>query len=980
MCGIAAIYAHDEDATPVDIRELLNIRDHMINRGPDGAGLWLAKDQRIGLAHRRLSIIDLRDVALQPMSAREGRLQIIFNGEIYNYRSLRYELEKKGYQFVTNSDTEVLLHLYAEKGQEMVHDLRGMYAFALWDEDLQGLFLARDPFGIKPLYFHDDGRTFRCASQIKALLAGNGFEAQIEPAGHAGFFIWGSIPEPYTLYKNVFALPAGHTLWVDRQGARHPHKFFDPVKELANALSSTSNEKKDLEILHSALRDSIQHHLIADVPVGIFLSAGLDSATIAAIAAESSPLVQTITLGFSEYENLHIDEVPLARKTAEHYKCSHSVHYITHSDFETEKERILASMDSPSVDGVNTYFVSQAASQAGLKVALSGLGGDELLGGYPSFNDVPKLVRLAHLPALIPGFGRVFRTLSTPVFKHLTSPKYAGLFEYGGNYGNAYLIRRGLFMPWELPLVMDANLAQEGWETLRPVLQIDDMLANIPGTHAKISILELTRYMRNTLLRDSDWAGMSHSIEIRTPFVDIDLFRALVPILARKKVNLSKKDVAFAPKRPLPDELFNRPKSGFTVPIQQWIETDEQTSKSRMRGLRGWAIKVYQSFGFSNETTLPRRKRILALVPDAYAGNGGIAKYNRDLLSAVSTHPDISSIIVLPRLKGSDYEINDLPLNLYFDPRSTGGKWRYVCELFNRLRDYRYFDMILCGHINLLPLAYIAAKLKGSPLWCSFYGIEAWQPHKNFINNHILHHLDGFISISKITKERLIAHSGISNDDGFLLPNSIDTTYFSPGTADPRLLKRYGIENQKVLMTLGRLVSEERYKGFDEVLGCLPSLVQKVPNLIYLIVGNGSDMNRLKREAINLGLEKHVIFTGFIPENEKADHYRMADVYIMPSRGEGFGFVLLEAMACGIPTIGSVLDGSREALLNGQLGILVDPDNPEQIEKAILKMLEENNRQVPSGLEYFNIRSFHKRTFQFLDYALNKTNENKKHR
>jgi asparagine synthase (glutamine-hydrolysing) len=970
MCGIAAIYAHSEDADPVNTRELLDIRDHMSNRGPDGVGLWLGAKERIGLAHRRLSIIDLRDIALQPMAAREGRLQIIFNGEIYNYRSLRDELEKKGYHFASNSDTEVLLHLYAEKGQDMVQYLRGMYAFVLWDENRQGLFLARDPFGIKPLYFHDDGHTFRCASQVKALLAGNGFEARIEPAGHVGFFIWGSIPEPYTLYKIVFSLPAGHSLWVDGQGMRDPHKFFDPAEELANAPASAPNEKADLEILHSALRDSIRHHLIADVSVSVFLSAGLDSSTIAALAAENSSLIQTITLGFKEYENLHDDEVPLARKTAEYYNCQHAVHYIQHADFDAEKEQILASMDSPSVDGVNTYFVAQAAAKAGLKVALSGLGGDELLGGYPSFKDIPRLVRLAHFPASLPGFGKAFRYLSTPILKHFTSPKYGGLFEYGGSHGGAYLIRRGLFMPWELPDVMDADLAREGWETLQPFLRADDMLANIRGDHARVSVLELTRYMRNTLLRDSDWAGMAHSLEIRTPLIDIDLYRALAPILAREKVTLTKQAMALAPKKPLPSELFNRPKSGFTVPIRQWVENDGQSS--HRRGLRGWAMNVYRSFGFSHTTTLPRRKRILSLVPDAYGGNGGIAKYNRDLLSAASTHPDISSIMVLPRTKSSHHEINDLPLNLYFDPRSMGGKWNYTRELFNRLRDYRYLDMILCGHINLLPLAYLAARLKGASLWCTFYGIEAWRPHANSLTNRILRQLDGFISISRLTRERLVAHSGISTDIGFILPNSIDTTIFSPGTIQPALRERYGVQGKKVLMTLGRLASEEQYKGFDEVLNCLPSLIQQIPELVYLIVGTGSDISRLKHKVTNLGLEKHVIFTGFIAEEEKVDHYRMADVYVMPSRGEGFGFVLLEAMACGIPTIGSTLDGGREALREGQLGILVDPDNPQQIEDAILQALADGDRQVPAGLEYFHLRSFRKRTVEFLDHALDK--------
>lgn len=599
MCGITAIFSYAENALPVNVRELLQIRDHMSSRGPDGVGLWVSDKGNIGLAHRRLAIIDLSESGRQPMSARQGRLKIVFNGEIYNYRLLRTELEKKGYQFFSNSDTEVLLHLYADKGRDMVQDLRGMYAFALWDEDRKGLFLARDPFGIKPLYFHDEGRTFRCASQVKALLEGGGFEAQVEPAGHTGFFLWGSVPEPYTLYKNVFALPAGHTLWVDGHGARPPRKFFDVADEFTNALVERPNVEDELAVLRSALQDTIRHHLIADVPVGVFLSAGMDSSVITALSAENTSFIQSITLGFKEYEHLEIDEVPLARKLAQYIGCQHRVSYITRADFKSERERILAVMDQPSVDGVNSYFVSRAAAQAGLKVTLSGLGGDELLGGYPSFREIPKLVSLVRFPAALPGFGKIFRLFSAPFLKRMTSPKYAGLFEYGGTYGGAYLLRHSLFMPWELPDVMDADIAREGWEKLQPVLRMDDMLVGVHGNHARICTLELTRFMRNTLLRDSDWAGMAHSLEVRVPLVDIDLFRALLPILARENVALSKRDMADVTVKPLPSDVVNHPKTGFSIPVQQWLESEGQMH--RLRGLRGWAMFVYQSFCFSHK-------------------------------------------------------------------------------------------------------------------------------------------------------------------------------------------------------------------------------------------------------------------------------------------------------------------------------------------------------------------------------------------
>jgi asparagine synthase (glutamine-hydrolysing) len=227
MCGIAGIFTYRDGAPPVDQAELLRIREAMIKRGPDGAGLWISPDRRVGLAHRRLAIIDLSETGAQPMATADGRLRITFNGEIYNYQALKKGLEAKGYRFHSNSDTEVLLHLYADRGPDMVHALRGMYAFGIWDERNRTLFLARDPFGIKPLYYADDGKSLRFASQVKALVAGGGVDTAPEPAGSVGFLLWGSVPEPFTLHRGVRALPAGSHLTLKAGSApsiaSHPY-------------------------------------------------------------------------------------------------------------------------------------------------------------------------------------------------------------------------------------------------------------------------------------------------------------------------------------------------------------------------------------------------------------------------------------------------------------------------------------------------------------------------------------------------------------------------------------------------------------------------------------------------------------------------------------------------------------------------------------------------------------------------------------
>ncbi|MCA1907040.1 MAG: asparagine synthase (glutamine-hydrolyzing), partial [Magnetospirillum sp.] len=328
MCGFAAILASLRSRSPVDGDELSRIRDAMIARGPDGAGLWLSPRGEVGLAHRRLAIIDLSPAGAQPMASEDGRLRIVFNGEIYNYRALREELQAEGVRFVSHTDTEVILQLYRRHGRMMLDRLRGMFAFALWDEEAGGLLLARDHFGIKPLYVADDGTTLRAASQVKALLAGGRVDSAADPAGHAGFFLWGHVPEPHTLYRGIRALAPGTWLWATSAGERREGRFFDLTAELAAAREAPAPD------LRTSLLDSVRHHLEADVPVGVFLSAGLDSTTLTALAAETGRAPpRTVTLGFAEFADSSMDEVPLAEQVAAHYRCDHATIRVTAQDF-----------------------------------------------------------------------------------------------------------------------------------------------------------------------------------------------------------------------------------------------------------------------------------------------------------------------------------------------------------------------------------------------------------------------------------------------------------------------------------------------------------------------------------------------------------------------------------------------------------------------------------------------------------------------
>jgi len=297
--------------------------------------------------------------------------------------------------------------------------------------------------------------------------------------------------------------------------------------------------------------------------------------------------METMTLRFDEFSDGPLDEAPLAAEIATFCDTRHQTRTVKGSDFHTDKKKLLAAMDQPSIDGVNTYFVAKEAADMGLKVALSGLGGDELFGGYDSFRQIPSLVsRLGWVPG-IRVLGAGFRVLSGSLLRHLTSPKYASLFEYSADYGSAYLLRRGLFLPWELPQFLDTDLVRDGWRDLNLFNNLNLTVTGIINPINKVSLLESAWYMRNQLLRDSDWAGMAHSLEIRTPLVDATLFTKIAAC------GYNKIDMARSPATALPENVLNRPKTGFYIPVREWLQGEEQEAGAE-RGGRGWAKSIYQ--------------------------------------------------------------------------------------------------------------------------------------------------------------------------------------------------------------------------------------------------------------------------------------------------------------------------------------------------------------------------------------------------
>jgi asparagine synthase (glutamine-hydrolysing) len=597
MCGINGIFAYA--VNPVDRAELIRTRDYMAARGPDGKGEWVSGDGRVGFGHRRLSIIDLSDAGAQPMSNANGTLVITFNGEIYNHRDLRCGLQAKGYVFRSNSDTEVLLHLYAEKGAEMVHELRGMFAFAIWDLNRRELFLARDPYGIKPLYYADDGSAFRFASQVKALLAGGRIDSTCDPAGHVGFFLFGNLPEPLTLYQQIKAVPAGHVMSIGAAGSitlRRYHSIAE-VYARAEAMPQAPAGQARLAAAREALLDSVRYHLVADVPVGAFLSAGIDSGALVGLMRDAGQSeIETVTLAFEEFQGSANDEAPIAEEVARTYGTRHTTRLVTKAEFDADLPRILAAMDQPSIDGINTWFVSKAAAERGLKVAISGVGGDELLGGYPAFRDIPKWVGWLRLPAVVPGLGALARaTMMTigPARLNL-SPKAVGLVEYGGSYAGAWYLRRGLYMPWELEGLLEPDIVREGLARFDPLAMVAAALAPMPREgFARVAAMEASLYMRNQLLRDTDWAAMAHSLEVRTPLADRALLTQIAALGPASLGTPAKHELALAPSAPLPAAVIRRKKTGFGVPVSRWISGEAVRHRIGAYGYaRQWARHI----------------------------------------------------------------------------------------------------------------------------------------------------------------------------------------------------------------------------------------------------------------------------------------------------------------------------------------------------------------------------------------------------
>jgi asparagine synthase (glutamine-hydrolysing) len=578
MCGFAGVVQTDGGSMG-DVSALAAALDAALaHRGPDGAGSWQSSGGAgdVLLVHRRLAIIDPGPGGVQPMATADGRFRVVFNGEIYNYRALRAQLETAGEPFATGSDTEVLLRLVSRDGPARLADARGMFALACWDARERALLLARDRFGIKPLYLTVSGSRIAFSSEIAALRAARLTAETTSAAGVLAFLRWGSIPPPITWQRGVEMLEPGtwRRFWLD---GREERGVFADVRRVYACGSAPRNGADDLQQFRddvaAAVSDSVRAHLVADVPVGVFLSGGIDSGALVSCATSlGATSLQTFTVGFAH----ETSEAARAKTVAACFGTTHHDLHVDPRDVARDLPAVLARLDQPTIDAVNSFCVARAVAATGIKAVLSGAGGDELFGGYPSFRRLPLAHAARQLTgALWPAIGSIAGAFAPPRLQ----ARWRHFAQAAGREPliETYRVQRGFFMPAEVAAIAGPALCEPSiWRHANEqVDEVEQALLSSVGpepTLASVARLESRLYLGSQLLRDLDVMSMAHGLEVRVPFVDHELLGHVWPALASHGALIpGKRLLAETLERPLPDEIVHHPKQGFTLPFDSWM-------------------------------------------------------------------------------------------------------------------------------------------------------------------------------------------------------------------------------------------------------------------------------------------------------------------------------------------------------------------------------------------------------------------------
>jgi asparagine synthase (glutamine-hydrolysing) len=861
----------------------------------------------------------------------------------------------------------------------MLQKLKGMFSFVLVDNVNQKLFAVRDHMGIKPLYMAKRAGDIYFSSEVKAFNAVyEGWEPNME--WRVWFLTFGFLPEPITTLKNVRPVKKGHYIAFDLKHKTYEEKqwYFRPIKTL-NRIGVTEAVQTTKNLIEKA----VERHLVSDVEVGVFLSGGIDSSIVTLLAKKP---IKTLSIEFedAEYSEKIYQEQIAALAGTEH--CSLLV---TQNDFAKAWEDIHASLDQPTTDAINNYFVCKFAKEKGCKVVLSGLGADELFGGYPSFNRTGQIQRLKNLSRL-----QILKTgIAGAVFNYPTRK-----IDYFKKQiaSSEYLTYRGLFTPADTAKILHIT-EKEVWRiigTYKMPYEYD----NLKGAKNKVSAFECDVYMLNQLLKDADMQSMWHSVELRVPFLDVDLVNYLYQLPEHIKYPSGghKYLLTEAFKAILPENIINRKKQGFVFPIQKWLgnisamQNDllvpgkyyNSFNKGRLTHSRLWGIYLSNAYGsLQNFATAGKVQKptSLFIYLSAFSQTGGIEKVNRLILQALEENDSDTPKNDRAFAYGlHDSAIDDRYTRPYYTKGFSGNTNLFLYTLFfNR----KQFNRVIVGHLNLAPAVWLMQIMNPTlQITVMTHGIEAWHKQRGF-KKWLLQKADTIVSVSNYTKEQLVQNSGI---DGFkisVLPNALDTYFKTPDLQNKLgyLKSRYHLkEKDMVLLTIARMNSAEQYKGYDMVLYAIANLpASQKKHLKYILAGKseGAEFSRIQQIIADYKLQDHVIMPGFIEDDEIQDHYQLANLFLMPSTMEGFGIVLIESFASGTHVVAGNGDGSKEALRNGKFGMLINPSDPLAIQYAIeSSLLVQSNKltghitKYKDAYDYYDPAVYKKR-FKNLAFA-----------
>jgi asparagine synthase (glutamine-hydrolysing) len=979
MCGIVGLWKTRDDAL---VRAMA---DRIRHRGPDSDGFHFTDDVSLGM--RRLAIIDVQG-GDQPLYNETGRVAVVFNGEIYNFKDLRKGLIDKGHVFKTNADTEVIVHLYEERGVDLCASLNGMFAFALWDEDRKRLLLARDHLGIKPLYYTVYGGKLAFASEMKALLALPSVSREILPEALRLYLATGSIPAPHSILRDVKKLPAGHWLTADSSGIRINSYWSPPLPEESSGRAWDTDEIADL------LDQAVRRQLMSDVPLGVFLSGGLDSSAIVAFASRhvSGPL-KTFSVGYSAPDQSY-NELDKARRVAQQFGCDHS-EFMLSPGIHDLLVPLVRSFDEPFADSsaVATYLVSREARKH-VTVALTGVGGDELFGGYPRYLGL----RLAHALELLPQPLRRSAALSARFM-----PDMGGSVNWPGR------VKRFLS---EFPKPIAEQYAR--WtsflspELLSGLLKERSPLSGDLGamrggliTPSLVAQTDLLTYLPSDLLCMTDRMSMAHSLEARVPFLDVPLVEQMSRIpLSAKMTGLRLKAMLKDIMKPhLPGEILTQTKMGFSIPLARWIrdelgevlndclserqirargyfrfETVERMRRAHAAGKENhadalWSLLILEIWHreYLPETGSPsasptRPKRSILVVADTFFADepGGSARVPWEIARGLKQRGHGVQMLVGRReeLPGGPprQTVEDIDIVAYMRQKNhpvaslqrAARALRHLRQPIDAVHIHHPFTGYALRHAN--PFDRLPCLAFFHSPWAEEYRIRCrfagkmtpgqWAVATVFqwMEGAVLGRADRIVTLSGYMEGQLLHHHGVPREKLARIVGAVDTKRFAPLQTVAEARRKLGWPaDGTILVTVRNL---EARMGLENLVEALATLHAGDPSVALYIVGHGSLEQYLTDRSRQLGLGDVVHLMGRVADDVLPLCYQAADLFVLPTRElEGFGLVTVEALACGCPVVGTPVGGTPEILSALDPSLLTEGTNAEHIRRGVERFL-----------------------------------------